>query len=246
MILLNNLEFTREEQDSAYKKLEVRGLQSAEDNMTMLLEEDTIVIAPNEDVNAQTQYMYIGHEIGILKGTVVKAQVIFLDGAMFVNVVSGVVDTKTRMFSETGDMEAWLLESNLDSNDVAVLEASENEDYPTRWVTHKELFDLMNASIKNEYFTYETLFELNIAYNKHGMFSCVPTGKVDMSNGKMEEKKAELQREEDLRKQQAEQRKLDRQLEHERREKEREEREHEALMAKNKDVKAMFDKILNR
>lgn len=47
---------------------------------------------------------------------------------MFVNVTSGVIDTETLMFSETGEMENWLLESNLDRNDELVLEALEDLD----------------------------------------------------------------------------------------------------------------------
>ena len=128
MILLNSLGFTREEQDCAFKKLEVRGFQSQNDNMTMFLEGDTIVVAPNEDENAGQQCMFIGSKFGVLQGTVVKAQVLFLDGAMFVNVTSGVIDTETLMFSETGEMENWLLESNLDRNDELVLEALEDLD----------------------------------------------------------------------------------------------------------------------
>ncbi|MEC2463481.1 hypothetical protein P9X10_01020 [Bacillus cereus] len=246
MILLDRLEFTREEQNCVHNKFEVRGFTDQNANMTMAVEEDTIVIAPNEDENAGKQFMYIGNEFGILKGTVVKLQLLFLDDAMFVNVVSGVIDTKTKMFSETGEDESWLLESYLDKNDEAVLEASEDENYPTKWLTKEYLFNLLNASIKNEYFTYETMFELDITFKKNGLFSCVPTNRIDISGGKVEEMKAEEKKQAELRKHQEEERKLARIREHEERKKEAEEKEHKKLALKNQEMKAMFDKLLNR
>ncbi|PHE64263.1 hypothetical protein COF68_05320 [Bacillus toyonensis] len=249
MIITDKLDYVRENKGCHYSKLAIEGLESQEDNVKMEIENDTIRICKEENPDAPIQYMYVGEKIGIAEGTVVKAQVIFLDGAMHVNILSGFLYIETNMFGVKN--EKMLYESNLDANDISLLE-SDVDVFNTRWITREELFNLLSVSMKaetkefKEYKTYETMFEVDFSYKSNGLFSCKPSKQFDLSNGKVEELEKEEEAKKELARKQKEEEKLQRKLEAEQRKKQREVEELNSNANKNQDIRDFFNRKLNR
>jgi hypothetical protein len=221
--------FSRTKYGTYYNRLVIRGIENIGDNVKLDVDGRDLVICRETDEDAPAQVVYLGKRFGVVHGASVKLQVIFLDDAMFINILSGFVD-----IGEDGNPFYYV--SYLNNAEEKLLEG--NAVLQTNWVTYDNLLSVLNALVKNKYFVVETLYEMEIT-NKNGVVSYKTLNKYDLSNGRVEE----LEREEHLRKEEKERQRRERKIKEMelRKKKQLEERAN-----RNADIRAAFDRMLNR
>lgn len=201
--------FSRQTENCHYNKLTGSGVTNIYNNVKLTTGETGLVIEADEDPNAPMRSVYIGDSIGVAYGSTVKLGVVFLDEGLYVDIQKGFINIGT----EGND---FIYESYLDENDAELLNIDKH--FLTSFIKHKELFDSLNAVVKNSHQVMETMYELEIAVDYNGMRSIKTISKQDLSNGniaRLEQEKKEAKEEElrkkELRKQMLKAKKTDKQ-----------------------------------